>query len=87
MVPGGADAGLVGMRDPWGNPYGYLNLGDPAARGHARKDHSLVPINTDFDLCSMGLDSRSAPPLTARHSSDDIVRANDGAFYGLGRDF
>src|SRR5262245_28468026 len=20
--------GLGGMRDPWGNPYGYLNLGD-----------------------------------------------------------
>jgi general secretion pathway protein G len=82
-----ADAGLGGMRDPWGNPYGYLNLGDRHARGHARKDHSLVPINTDFDLDSMGPDGRSAPPLTARHSRDDIVRANDGAFIGVAADY
>ena len=54
------------MRDPWGNPYGYLNLGDKNANGHARKDHSLVPINTDFDLYSMGPDGRSSPPLTAK---------------------
>jgi general secretion pathway protein G len=82
-----ADVGLGGMRDPWGNPYGYLNLGDRNARGHARKDHSLVPINTDFDLYSMGPDGRSSPPLTARHSRDDIVRASNGAFIGVAADY
>lgn len=82
-----ADAGLGGMRDPWGNPYGYLNLGDRNARGQARKDHSLVPINTDFDLYSMGPDGRTAPPLTARYSRDDIVRANNGAFVGVAADY
>jgi len=82
-----ADVGLGGMRDPWGNPYGYLNLGDKNARGHARKDHSLVPINTDFDLYSMGPDGRSSPPLTAKFSRDDIVRANDGAFIGVAADY
>jgi general secretion pathway protein G len=82
-----AEAGLGNMRDPWGNPYGYLNLGDNNARGHARKDHSLVPINTDFDLYSMGPDGRSAPPLTAKHSRDDIVRANNGAFIGVAADY
>jgi general secretion pathway protein G len=79
--------GLGGMRDPWGNPYGYLNLGAKGAKGHARKDHSLVPINTDFDLYSMGPDGRSSPPLTAKHSRDDIVRANDGAFIGVASDY
>jgi general secretion pathway protein G len=82
-----ADAGLGGMLDPWGNPYGYLNLGDKKGQGHARKDHSLVPINTDFDLYSMGPDGRSAPPLTASHSRDDIVRANNGAFIGVAADY
>jgi general secretion pathway protein G len=82
-----ADVGLGGVRDPWGNPYGYLNLGDRNARGHARKDHSLVPINTDFDLYSMGPDGRSSPPLTARNSRDDIVRANNGAFVGVAADY
>ena len=82
-----ADVGLGNNRDPWGNPYGYLNLGARGARGHARKDHSLVPINTDFDLYSMGPDGRSVAPLTARHSRDDIVRARDGAFIGLASEF
>jgi general secretion pathway protein G len=82
-----ADVGLGGMRDPWGNPYGYLNLNNPRNRGLARKDHSLVPINTDFDLYSMGPDGRSAPPLTARDSRDDIVRANDGKFVGLASEY
>jgi general secretion pathway protein G len=82
-----AAAGFGDQRDPWGNPYGYLNLGDRQARGLARKDHSLVPINTDFDLYSMGPDGRSAPPLTARDSRDDIVRANNGAFVGPASDY
>ncbi len=77
-----ADAGLGAPLDPWGNPYRYLSLSTPGARGLARKDHSLVPINTDFDLYSMGRDGRSAPALTAQMSRDDIVRANNGAFIG-----
>lgn len=55
--------------------------------GQARKDHSLVPINSDFDLFSKGRDGRSTGPLTAAASQDDIVRASDGAFVGLGRDY
>lgn len=74
--------GEGGRLDPWGRPYQYLNLSDPGARGFARKDHSLVPINTDYDLYSMGRDGRTAPPLTAQHSRDDIVRANNGKFVG-----
>jgi general secretion pathway protein G len=78
-----ADAGLGTPLDPWGRPYEYLPLDGGRNRGHARKDHSLVPINTDFDLYSQGPDGRSSPPLTARHSRDDIVRANNGAFVGV----
>jgi hypothetical protein len=33
-------------------------------------------------LYSMGPDGRSSLPLAAKHSRDDIVRANDGAFIG-----
>lgn len=82
-----ADAGLGTPTDPWGNAYRYLNMSARGARGHARKDHSLVPINTDFDLYSMGPDGRSAPPLTARMSRDDIVRANNGKFIGPAADY
>ena len=82
-----SDVGFGSLLDPWGNPYGYLNLGDKKAHGHARKDHSLVPINTDFDLYSMGPDGKSSPPLTAKASRDDIVRANNGAFIGVAADY
>lgn len=77
-----AEAGMGTPLDPWGKPYRYLSMSVPGARGLARKDHSLVPINTDFDLYSMGPDGRAAPALTAQMSRDDIVRANNGAFIG-----
>lgn len=75
--------------DPWGNPYQYLRIdgGDISGLGKLRKDKSLVPLNTDYDLYSMGEDGASRPPLTARASHDDIVRANNGGFVGLGIDY
>ncbi len=41
-----------------------------------------MPINSDFDLYSMGPDGRSVSPLTSSLSRDDIVRANNGRFVG-----
>lgn len=79
-----ADVGLANLKDPWGNPYQYLKiygLGKKAT-GKARKDRFLVPINTDFDLYSMGPDGASTSPLTAKASRDDIIRANDGGYIG-----
>jgi general secretion pathway protein G len=55
--------------------------------GQARKDHNLVPINSDFDLFSAGPDGRSVGPLTAKASRDDIVRGSDGAFVGSAKDY
>lgn len=75
------EAGLGGV-DPWGRPYAYLRVAG-ASRGDLRKDRNLVPINTDFDLYSVGADGRTAPPLPAAFSRDDIVRANNGAYIGL----
>lgn len=74
--------------DPWGRDYVYLNI--PAAgsgKGGLRKDGKLNPLNTDFDLYSAGKDGKSSSPLSAKASKDDIVRANNGAFIGLGEDY
>lgn len=81
------DVGLGTMKDPWGNPYHYLNITTAKGVGMVRKDHSLVPLNTDYDLYSSGEDGLSVPPLTAKASRDDIVRANNGKFVGLGGDY
>jgi len=80
-----AAAGLD-ANDPWGNPYQYLPVAG-AKRGDLRKDRNLVPINTDFDLYSMGPDGKSVGPLTAAFSQDDVVRANDGSFIGVAKDY
>ncbi len=73
--------------DEWGNPYEYLNIATAKGNGKLRKDHSLVPINTDFDLYSKGKDGASASPLTSNLSRDDMVRAQNGAFIGLAADY
>lgn len=77
-----ADLGGAVPVDPWGQPYRYLPMAG-ASVGQVRKDHALHPLNTDYDLYSMGEDGRSASPLTARISRDDIVRARNGSFVGL----
>lgn len=71
------------MLDPYGNPYAYLNIQTAKGKGEMRKDHFLVPLNTDFDLYSMGKDGESVSPLTAKKSHDDIIRANNGEYIGL----
>lgn len=81
------EVGLAGLRDLWGNPYQYLNIDTVNGNGKVRKDHSLVPINSDFDLFSMGPDGDSKSPLTAKASRDDIVRANNGDFIGRASDY
>jgi general secretion pathway protein G len=82
-----ADAGAGSMLDPWGHAYQYVNHEEPRTRGRWRRDKNIVPINSDFDVFSMGKDGASIPPLTAKSSRDDVVRANDGRFIGLASDY
>jgi general secretion pathway protein G len=81
------EIGRAGMLDPWGRAYVYTDLGAPGGHGAARKDHSLNPINSDYDIYSMGPDGDTKPQLTHKLSLDDIVRAHDGAFIGVAADF
>jgi len=78
-----ADIGRDTFLDPWGTPYQYLNFATVSGPGQMRKDQFLVPINSTYDLYSMGKDRQSVPPLTASVSQDDIIRANDGAYVGV----
>jgi len=80
------EAGRGNPLDPWGNPYVYYPVVS-VPKGKLRKDKSLVPVNTDYDLYSMGADGKSVAPFTAKASQDDIVRANNGTFIGLAKNF
>jgi len=75
--------------DPWGNNYLYLNIADggPGAKGPARKDRRLNPINTQYDLYSMGKDGVTKNQVSDRDSLDDIILARDGKFIGIAADF
>jgi general secretion pathway protein G len=82
-----AELGIAVPQDPWGRPYRFLNIRNEKDKSRVRKDGKLNPINADFDLYSVGKDGGTAPPLPAKESRDDIVRASDGAFVGYGRDY
>jgi general secretion pathway protein G len=79
------EAGLRGD-DPWGRPYVYMRAAD-TSRARLRKDRKLDPLNTDFDLYSLGPDGESALALPAAQSRDDVVRAADGAFIGVAANY
>ena len=78
-----------GILDPWGRTYEYLNFAAAGSSwlGMARKEFGVVPLNTDYDLYSVGKDGLTTIPLTASMSRDDIIRANNGGYIGLASDY
>ncbi len=87
-----SDIGRGNLSDPWGNPYQYLKIAKITGKGgkdkpQPRKDRWEVPLNSDFDLYSMGKDGDSLPTLRAKASWDDIVRASDGGYVGLASEY
>ena len=80
------DVGMDHLTDPWGNPYRYLRIDGgttPGLNGKRRRDKNANPVNSDYDIYSMGRDGKTAAQFMAKKARDDIVRANDGGYYGL----
>ncbi len=78
-----ATIGFDTLLDPWGRPYVYLSFTGLKGKGQMRKDKNLNPLNTQYDLYSVGADGQSKPPLTVPVSKDDVIMANDGNYIGL----
>jgi general secretion pathway protein G len=85
LPPDLAAIGRSGLLDPWGRPYVYYRFPPPPPPipPPARRDRFLVPINSEYDLYSLGPDGASAPALQSAWGRDDIVRANDGGWVGV----
>lgn len=83
------DIGFGDLNDPWRKPYQYLRIAGSGinGKGQLRRDRAINPLNTDYDLYSMGRDGESKTNLNAKQSLDDIVRARDGAFIDLAEKF
>ena len=80
------DIGKGQLKDPWGNPYQYLRLDGGKTKGlngKRRRDKNANPVNSDYDMYSMGPDGKTSAQFMAKNARDDIVRANDGAYYGI----
>ena len=77
---------LKQFSDPWDRPYQYLRIDGgttPGLNGIRRRDKNANPVNSDFDLYSLGQDGVTTAQFTGKEARDDIVRANNGRFYGL----
>ena len=85
--PSLADVGAGGMVDPWGYAYRYLDLTQPGSTGAARKDRNLVPLNSDFDLYSVGKNGQTTSPISTPKGKDDVIRANDGRFIDIASNY
>jgi general secretion pathway protein G len=82
-----ATIGFDTLLDPWGRPYVYLSFTGLHGNGQMRKDKNLVPLNTQYDLYSVGADGQSRLPLTVPVSKDDVILANDGNYIGLASNY
>jgi general secretion pathway protein G len=86
------DVGCGNDFDPWGNQYQYLNTNDvlmnernahqPLKCNGCRWDKFERPLNTDFDLYSMGKNGVTQPKIDNNQSRDDIIRAANGGYFG-----
>lgn len=78
-----SDIGMNQITDPWGRPYQYLRIDGgttPGINGKRRRDKNANPVNSDFDLYSMGRDGLTVAQFTGKKARDDIVRANNGNY-------
>lgn len=78
------DVGRGSLLDPWGNPYQFLNFANP---GIPRQNSLTFDLNTDFDLYSLGPDGLTNTDVSAGNGMDDLVRAGNGGWVGIGKDF
>lgn len=62
----------------------FAGVAGEAAR---RRDRYMFPLNTDYDLFSLGADGATAVAIGNRVSLDDVIRAQNGGYFGLAGDY
>lgn len=83
-----SEIGRGSVLDPWGRPYEYMKYppGSVVPNG-ARRDKLFKPLNSSYDLYSVGPDGDSHMQLNKSESLDDVVRALDGGYIGVASRF
>ena len=52
-----------------------------------RRDRYMFPLNTDYDLFSLGPNGITSVSLGETMAQDDVIRANNGGFFGTASDY
>ncbi len=58
-----------------------------SAEATRRRDRYMFPLNTDFDLFSLGPDHATSTSLGEPAGLDDVIRANNGGFFGVAANY
>ena len=52
-----------------------------------RRDGYMFPLNSDYDLFSLGPNGSTAISLSESMAQDDVIRSNNGGFFGTASDY
>ncbi|MBX3462035.1 MAG: prepilin-type N-terminal cleavage/methylation domain-containing protein [Planctomycetes bacterium] len=66
---------------------GFSMFTDVPTEATRRRDRYMFPLNTDYDLFSLGPNGRTSVSLGEIMGQDDVIRANNGGFFGLASDY
>jgi general secretion pathway protein G len=58
-----------------------------AVQDTKRRDQFMLPLNTDYDLFSLGPDGRTSVSLSHAIAKDDVIRANNGGYFGIAGEY
>lgn len=58
-----------------------------AGEATRRRDRYMFPLNTDYDLFSLGADGATAVAIGSQLSLDDVIRAQNGGYFGLAGEY
>lgn len=78
---------IDGLVDAITKTTGFGLFVDVPVESTRRRDRYMFPLNTDYDLFSLGPDGRTAVSLGETVGLDDVIRANNGGFFGLAADY
>lgn len=66
---------------------GFTMFTDVPVAATRRVDRFMYPLNSDYDLFSLGPNGRTTVSLGETLGQDDVIRANNGGFFGVASDY